>query len=236
MNKVLKALVEQKESKLKGNLYHNTQIKFSYNTNRIEGSKLTEEETRYMFETNTTLGSTNNIDDIVETTNHFYLFDYMLESIDKKLSEDLIKEFHKILKRGTSDERKEWFNVGEYKSLSNEVGGQMTTPPSKVKEELNEVLNKYNSLNNIDINEIVDFHQKFEKIHPFQDGNGRIGRIIMFRECLKNDITPFIVDDKHKLFYYRGLKEYEQEKGYLLDTCLSAKDEYNKMVEEFLGE
>ena len=236
MNRILEALIEQKESKLRGNLYHNTQIKFSYNTNHIEGSKLTEEETRHIFETNTTLGNTNNIDDIIETTNHFYLFDYMLETINEELTEDLVKEFHKILKRGTTDERKDWFNVGEYKSLANEVGGQMTVHPSKVKEELTSLLNKYNFIDKININEIVEFHQKFEKIHPFQDGNGRVGRIIMFRECLKNDITPFIINDIHKLFYYRGLKEYDQEKGYLLDTCMSATDEYVKMAEKFLGE
>ncbi len=236
MNRILKALLEQKKSKLKGNLYHNTQIKFSYNTNRIEGSKFTEEETRYIFETNTTLGNTNNIDDIIETTNHFYLFDYMLDHFNDGLSESLIKEFHKLLKRGTSDERKDWFNVGEYKNLANEVSGQMTTPPNKVDKEIKKLLSWYNSLEDVTINEIINFHQKFETIHPFQDGNGQVGRIIMFKECLKNSIIPFIIDDDHKLFYYRDLKEFESEPRYLLDTCLSAQDNYEKMCIEFLGD
>lgn len=236
-NNILQILKEQKESKLKGNLYHNIQIKFSYNTNRIEGSQLSEEETRHIFETNTIINneSTTNVDDIIETTNHFYLFDYMLDNIDMNLSEDLIKEYHKILKRGTSDERKDWFNVGEYKKLANEVGGIETTKPSDVSKEMKELLEWYHSIDKVTLEDIIEFHYRFERIHPFQDGNGRVGRMIMFKECLKHNVTPFIIDEKHKLFYYRGLKEYNNEKNWLIDTIKSGQDEFIKLVEQFLG-
>lgn len=227
----LKNLLEQKESKLKGNIYHNTQILFSYNTNHIEGSKLTLEETRHIFETNNTLGSTNNVDDIIETTNHFILFDYMLEHYNEDLSEDMIKEFHRILKSGTSDSRKDWFNVGEYKKLANEIGGHDTVSPSNVSIEINKLLDDYKVEN---INDIIDFHYKFESIHPFQDGNGRVGRIIMFKECLKNNIIPFIIDEEHKLFYYRGFKNYKEDKAYLIDICLTCQDKYIELIEKFL--
>ena len=205
---ILECLKEQKEMGLKGNLYHNTQVIFAYNTNHIEGSKLTEDQTRYIFETNTILfeGQTvASVDDILETANHFKLVDYMLDVAEEKLTEEMIKEFHKILKEGTSDSRKEWFNVGEYKKLANEA-----------------------------VKEIIEFHFRFERIHPFQDGNGRVGRIIAFKECLKNNIVPFIILDKDKLFYYRGLKEYKNEKGFLIDTCLNAQDQYINMVEYYL--
>lgn len=234
---ILEALREQKEMKLKGNLYHNTQILFAYNTNHIEGSKLTEEQTRNIFETNTILsdrGSVTNVDDIIETINHFKLVDYMIDNADKELTEEMIKEFHKILKEGTSDSRKEWFNVGEYKRLPNEVGNSKTTSPKYVSRDMKKLLEWYNSLSNITINEIIEFHVKFENINPFQDGNGRVGRIIAFKECLKNNIVPFIILDKDKLYYYRGLKEYKNEKGYLIDTCLNAQDEYLKMIQYYL--
>ena len=235
--KVLDVLREQKEMELKGNLYHNTQIIFAYNTNHIEGSKLTEDQTRYIFETNTILfeGQTvASVDDILETANHFKLVDYMLDVADKDLTEEMIKEFHKILKEGTSDSRKEWFNIGEYKKLANEAGNMQTSLPKNVVKDMAKLMGWYNSLEEITIKEIIEFHYRFERIHPFQDGNGRVGRIIMFKECLKNNIVPFIILDKEKLFYYRGLKEYKNEKGYLLDTCLNAQDQYKKMVEYYL--
>lgn len=236
---VLDILREQKEMKLKGNLYHNMQIAFTYNTNHIEGSTLTEEQTRYIFETNTILFEDKtiaNVNDIIETTNHFKLIDYMIDVANDELTEDMIKKFHSILKTGTSDSKKEWFNVGEYKQLPNSVGDMKTTAPKDVQKNMQKLLDWYNSLMQITINEIVEFHARFEKIHPFQDGNGRVGRIIAFKECLKNNIIPFIILDKDKLFYYRGLKEYQsnREKGYLIDTCLNAQDQYLKLIEYYL--
>ena len=236
---ILEVLREQKNMKLKGNLYHNTQITFAYNTNHIEGSKLTEDQTRYIYETNTLLtekDSITDLDDVLETSNHFKLVDYMLDIADKKLTEKMIKEFHKILKEGTSDSRKEWFVVGNYKKLANEVGGLKTTEPKNVESDMKKLLEWYENLKQITINEIIEFHAKFEKIHPFQDGNGRVGRIIAFKECLKNNIVPFIILDKEKLFYYRGLNQYQtnKEKGYLIDTCLNAPDQYKNIIKYFL--
>lgn len=236
---ILDVLREQKNMKLKGNLYHNTQIIFAYNTNHIEGSKLTEEQTRYIYRTNTLLAekdSITDLDDILETANHFKLVEYMLDIADEELTEEMIKEFHKILKEGTSDNRKDWFVVGDYKKLPNEVGGLKTSDPKNVDRDMKKMLEWYESLKQITINEIIEFHAKFEKIHPFQDGNGRVGRIIAFKECLKNNIVPFIILDKDKLFYYRGLNQYQtnKEKGYLVDTCLNAQDQYANIVEHFL--
>ena len=236
---VLEVLREQKEMGLKGNLYHNTQIMFSYNTNHIEGSKLTEEQTRYIFETNTILfegGTVASVDDILETANHFKLVDYMLDIADQNLTEDIIKKFHKILKEGTMDSRKEWFNVGDYKKLANEAGNMKTSSPKQTPKDMQKLMEWYNSLAKVTIKEIIEFHARFEKIHPFQDGNGRVGRIIAFKECLKNNIIPFIILDKDKLYYYRGLKEYQNktEKGYLIDTCFNAQDEYTQMIEYYL--
>lgn len=236
---ILQILREQKKMNLKGNLYHNTQIIFAFNTNHIEGSRLTEDQTRYIYETNTLLtekDSITNIDDVLETYNHFKLVDYMLDIADKKLNEKMIKEFHKVLKEGTSDSRKEWFIVGDYKKLSNEVGGMKTTEPKNVERDIKKLLQWYQGVKQITINEIIEFHARFEKIHPFQDGNGRIGRIIAFKECLKNNIIPFIIFDKDKLFYYRGLNQYQtnKEKGYLIDTCLHAQDQYINIIELFL--
>ena len=235
---VLDILREQKEMKLKGNLYHRTQVSFAYNTNHIEGSTLTEDQTRYIFETNTILfeGDTvAKVDDILETANHFKLVDYMLDVAEKKLTEKMIKEFHRILKDGTSDSRVEWFNVGEYKQKTNTIGsGIKTAAPKNVEKEMAKLMDWYNSLKQVTAKEIIEFHYRFETIHPFQDGNGRIGRIIMFKECLKNNIIPFIILDADKLFYYRGLKEYKSEKGYLTDTCLNAQDQYIKMIEYYL--
>jgi len=236
---ILEVLREQKELKLKGNLYHNTQIAFTYNTNHMEGSTLTEEQTRYIYETNTILFESNtiaNVNDIIETTNHFKLIDYMLDIADKKLTENIIKEFHRILKQGTLDSRKDWFNVGQYKKIPNIVGAIKTSAPKDVEKDMQKLLQWYNDIKKVTIKDIIEFHAKFEKIHPFQDGNGRIGRLIIFKECLRNNIVPFIILDKDKLFYYRGLKEYQlnKEKGYLIDTCLNAQDQYIKMIEMYL--
>ena len=236
---VLEVLKEQKELKLKGNLYHNTQITFTYNTNHIEGSKLTEDQTRYIFETNTILfeGETvASVDDILETVNHFKLVDYMLDVAQENLTEEMMKKFHVILKEGTMDSRQSWFNVGEYKKIVNEAGVMKTTPPKETPKAMQKLMEWYNTQSKVTIKEIIEFHARFEKIHPFQDGNGRVGRMIMFKECLKNNIIPFIILDKDKLFYYRGLKEYQgnREKGYLIDTCLNAQDQYIKMLEYYL--
>ena len=233
---VLEVLREQKEMGLKGNLYHNTQIMFSYNTNHIEGSKLTEEQTRYIFETNTILfegGTVASVDDILETANHFKLVDYMLDIADQNLTEDIIKKFHKILKEGTMDSRKEWFNVGDYKKLANEAGNMKTSSPKQTPKDMQKLMDWYNSLPKVTIKEIIEFHARFEKIHPFQDGNGRVGRLILFKECLKYNIVPFMIDDQLKMFYYRGLKKWNDEKGYLMDICLAAQDRYKKYLDYF---
>ncbi len=238
---ILAVLREQKEMKVKGNLYHNTQITMTYNTNHIEGSRLSEEQTRYIYETNTLLvdkDTVTDIDDIIETTNHFKLFDYMLDVADKKITEKMIKEFHKILKQVTSDSKKDWFAVGDYKKLANEVGGLKTSSPKNVEKDMGKLLEWYNSLKEVTIKEIIEFHVRFEIIHPFQDGNGRVGRLIAFKECLKHNIVPFIILDRDKLFYYRGLNQYQtnKEKGYLIDTCLNAQDQYAYMVKKYLSD
>lgn len=235
---LLYRLREEKKIKLKGGIYHQTQIKLSYNSNHMEGSKLTEDQTRYIYETNT-IGLEKepaNIDDIIETVNHFQCFDYILDCADDALTESIIKKIHSILKANTSDSRLEWFNVGDYKQRPNMVGDSKTTPPSKVKKDIQRLLFEYNQKENICVEDIVEFHYRFEKIHPFQDGNGRVGRLIIFKECLKHNIVPFIIDEKHKLYYYRGLKEFETERGYLTDTCLSAQDAYKEMLEYFSEE
>ncbi len=235
--KLLETLKEEKSSNLKGGIYHKTQIKLTYNTNRIEGSKLSEEQTRYIYETNTLFTEKNeetaNIDDIMETVNHFHCFDYMLKIANEPLSETHIKEFHKILKSNTSDARKDWFKVGEYKLKPNIVGGIETSKPSEVKKDIDKLLKDYNEKNSVKIVDIIDFHYEFEKIHPFQDGNGRVGRLIMFKECLRNSIIPFIIEDEFKFFYYRGLSEYPKIKGYLKDSCLSAQDNYKELIKYF---
>ena len=234
-NNLLKQLLEEKEMKLKGGIYHNIQVKFAYNSNHIEGSRLSEEQTRYIYETHSLISEKDeviSISDINEALNHFRCFDYILENINV-LNEDLIKTLHKILKTNTSDSLKEWFRVGDYKLKPNMVGDKKTVAPSKVKKEIQALLDTYNEKENITFEDIIDFHYKFESIHPFQDGNGRVGRLIMFKECLKHNIIPFIIDEKHKLFYYRGLKEYENEKGFLIDTCLSAQDDFKKLLDFF---
>lgn len=238
-NKLLALLLEEKEMKLKGGLYHTTQIKFAYNSNHIEGSRLSEEQTRYIYETNTLAVEEDeliSVDDIIETVNHFRCFDYILDHVNDELSEELIKTCHKILKSNTSDSRKDWFRVGEYKMRPNTVGERKTTSPAKVKGEMARLLIEYNEKRIITLDDILDFHYRFESIHPFQDGNGRVGRLIMFKECLKHNIMPFIIGERHKLYYYRGLSEYENEKGFLRDTCLSAQDLYKELVNYFMKE
>lgn len=235
---LLKILRDEKSSGLKGGIYHQTQIKLAYNTNRIEGSKLSEEQTRYIYETNTIFiengESTANVDDIVETVNHFTCFDYMLDIADEPLSEEHIKRFHYLLKINTSDSRKTWFRVGDYKLKANMVGGIETSLPSNVSNDMKNLIGTYQDKIGKTIDDIIDFHFQFERIHPFQDGNGRVGRLIIFKECLANDIIPFIIEDEHKFFYYRGLTEYQKVKEYLIDTCLSAQDNYKKKVDYFL--
>jgi len=236
---IITYLKEEKEAKRKGGLYHKTQVNLAYNSNKIEGSKLTEEQTRYIFETRT-IGFKDQeavpIDDIIEASNHFIAFDYMLNTIDVSVSNVLIKEFHRILKTSTSDATKEWVNVGEWKQFPNEVGGTETSLPKNVETDMNQLNEWYNSISEIGFENIVEYHYRFEKIHPFQDGNGKVGRLIMFRECLRNNIIPFIIDDSRKQFYYRGLKEFTQIRNYLIDTCLSAQDVYKGWVKYFYDE
>ena len=232
---LLKALREQKASKLKGGIYHRTQIDLTYNSNHIEGSKLTHDQTRYIFETNT-IGITDssvNVDDVVETVNHFSCIDYIIDHTEDKLTENLIKHLHLLLKTGTSDSRKDWFAVGEYKRLPNEVGGQDTCAPEDVHKQMKALLDEYNQKKKKSFEDILDFHVRFEQIHPFQDGNGRVGRLLMFKECLANDIVPFIITDELKMFYYRGLKEWGHIDGYLTDTCLTAQDMYKELLKYF---
>lgn len=240
ISKVKQALIEQKNMNLPGNLYHKTQIEFAYNTNHMEGSTITPDETASIYDTGTILTSSDKIivlKDATETKNHFTLFKYMLDTIEEPLTEDMIKKFHFILKDGTlTDSEKEWFNIGEYKKKKNFVGDITTSLPKDVAKDMKKLLDSYNKLTEKKLEDIIDFHVKFEKIHPFQDGNGRVGRMIMFRECLYNDIMPFYIEDRNKEFYIRGIKKYqlENEKGYLIDTCLNSQDNYTKMVEFFL--
>ena len=234
-NTLLSLLREQMEMKLKGGIYHRLQIDLTYNSNHIEGSRLSHDQTRYIFETNT-IGISNesvNIDDIIETTNHFHCIDYIISVAEKQLSEKLIKELHKILKSGTMHSRKEWFAVGDYKRVPNEVGGEDTTAPEDVKDEISKLLKSYNAKKIKTLDDILDFHFQFEKIHPFQDGNGRIGRLIMFKECLANGIVPFVITDDLKYFYYRGLQNWSTIKEYLRDTCLSAQDDFKSILDSF---
>lgn len=235
---LLYRLREEKQIKLKGGIYHQTQVKLAYNSNHMEGSKLTEDQTRYIYETNT-IGLEKepaNIDDIIETVNHFQCFDYILDCAEEALTETIIKKIHSILKSNTSDSRLEWFCVGDYKQRPNMTGDSKTTTPGKVKKEMQQLLFEYQQKDEISFDDIVEFHYLFEKIHPFQDGNGRVGRLIIFKECLKYNIIPFIIDERCKMCYYRGLKEFENEKGFLTDTCLSAQDAYKELLEYFTEE
>lgn len=232
---LLSILQEEKRTKYAGGIYHKTQIDLTYNSNHIEGSRLTHDQTRYMFETNT-IGVENevlNVDDVIETSNHFRCIDLIIDHAASTLSEHFIKKLHHILKTGTSDSRKDWFAVGEYKRLPNEVGGMQTSLPEEVADRMKALLSDYNAVPKKTLDDILDFHVRFERIHPFQDGNGRVGRLIMFKECLKYNIVPFIIEENLKLFYYRGLKKWYNEKGYLTDTCLTAQDKYKAYLDYF---
>lgn len=235
-NKLTRFLVEEMESHRKGGLYHKTQVQLAYNSNRIEGSKLTEEQTRYIFETRT-IGFKDQeavpVDDIIETTNHFVAFDHLLRTISQPLSQEIIREFHRILKTGTADAQKPYFNVGGYKQLANEVGGNETTRPEEVQRRMDELEEWYNKQNHRTLLTLAEYHWRFESIHPFQDGNGRVGRLILFRESLKNNILPFIIDNNHKLYYYRGLKEFRSTPGFLVGTLQSAQDTYQTWIQYF---
>ena len=232
---LLDILREEKSARLSGGIYHRVQIDLTYNSNHIEGSRLTHDETRYIFETNT-IGLSEkavNVDDIIETANHFRCIDFMLDNAHLTLSEKYIKELHFLLKSGTSDSRLDWFKVGEYKKLANEVGGIDTTAPEDVSREIMALLASYNKKTPVTLENIIDFHVAFERIHPFQDGNGRVGRLIAFKECLRFNIVPFIIEDSKKMFYYRGLKEWNSERGFLIETCLDGQDTYKAMLRYF---
>ena len=232
---LLQILREQKTSKMTGGIYHKVQIDLTYNSNHMEGSRLTHDQTRYIFETNT-IGFESeavNVDDVIETVNHFRCIDMVIDQAGSALTEKFIKKLHYVLKTGTSDSRKAWFAVGEYKKIPNEVGGSDTALPEEVAGKMRELLRKYNALPSKNFEDIVSFHVAFERIHPFQDGNGRVGRLILFKECLKHNIVPFIIEDNLKLFYYRGLKEWDRERGYLMDTCLTAQDWFKAYLDYF---
>ena len=234
---LLDILKYEKNNKISGGIYHKLQVEFTYNSNHIEGSNLSEEQTRLIFETNT-IGldddnSSLNIDDIIETLNHFQTIDKIIDLYDEALTDKFIKNIHKMLKSGRSDSKKDWFNVGEYKAYPNEVGGYATTLPENVAHEMKKLLDSYEKRGAKTIEDIIDFHYKFEKIHPFQDGNGRVGRLIILKECLKNNIVPFIISEDLKFFYYRGLANYKKERGFLVDTCLSAQDKFKSYLDYF---
>lgn len=232
---LLEFLKAEKAARTSGGIYHKVQIELTYSSNHIEGSRLTHEQTRFIFETNTVgmdSGSVN-VDDIVETSNHFRCIDLIIDQANAELSEKFIKQLHLILKSGTSDARKDWFAVGAYKRLPNEVGGKETAAPEDVAPQMKKLLQSYSTVKIKTVDDILDFHYRFESIHPFQDGNGRVGRLILFKECLRNDIIPFIIDDELKLFYYRGLREWPSERGYLRDTCVAAQDKFKQFLDYF---
>ena len=232
---LLSVLQREKQSRLPGGIYHRVQIDLTYNSNHIEGSRLSREQTRFIFETNT-IGIEKqavNVDDVVETANHFRCIDMVIDNANRVLSQAMMKRLHEILKSGTSDSRQDWFAVGEYKKLPNEVGGQETVAPEDVENRMRALLNAYNAKTRKMLRDLLDFHVQFESIHPFQDGNGRVGRLILFKECLKNDIVPFIITDDLKMFYYRGIREWKTEPGYLTDTCLTAQDHFKALMDYF---
>lgn len=232
---LLDVLVAEKQAKLSGGIYHKVQIDLTYNSNHIEGSRLTHDQTRYIFETNTIGANVDavKVDDIVETANHFKCIDLIIDNAKKPVTETLIKELHRTLKNGTTDSRLDWFAVGNYKKLPNTVGDTYTAQPEEVAEKMKELLSEYNAKKEKSFDDLLDFHYRFERIHPFQDGNGRIGRLVLFKECLRYNIVPFIIDEELKLFYYRGLKEWENERGYLCDTCLAAQDKFKRYLDYF---
>lgn len=232
---LLARLLNEKASRMKGGIYHRVQIDLTYNSNHMEGSRLTKDQTRYIFETNT-LGVTaedTNIDDIIETVNHFRCIDYVIDHATEAITEPHVKQLHLMLKNNTSDSIKPWFAVGDYKRLPNEVGGQETCSPKEVHQQMKALLSTYNHNKRKTLEDIIDFHVRFEQIHPFQDGNGRVGRLLLFKECLANGIVPFIITDELKMFYYRGLKEWGHINGFLMDTCLTAQDQYKLLLNYF---
>lgn len=232
---LLDVLRAEKAAKLHGGIYHRVQIDLTYNSNHIEGSRLTHDQTRFIFETNT-IGMSDGavkVDDVVETANHFKCIDMVIDSAAHVLSEVFIKQLHATLKSGTSNSRQDWFAVGDYKKLPNEVGGMDTAQPEEVASQMKKLLSEYNANKEKSFDDLLDFHYRFERIHPFQDGNGRVGRLVLFKECLRNNIVPFIIDEDTKLYYYRGLKEWERERGYLRDTCLAAQDKFKKYLDYF---
>lgn len=232
---LLVALREQMESKMRGGIYHRTQIDLTYNSNHIEGSRLSKEQTRYIYETNT-IGITDeavSVDDIIETTNHFRCIDFVIEHAEEPLTEEMIKRLHALLKAGTSDADRPWFAVGEYKLLPNEVGGKETTAPEDVPSAMRALLQEYAGKRQVSLEEILNFHYRMEMTHPFRDGNGRVGRLIIFKECLAHHIVPFIITEELKMYYYRGLDRWEEVRGYLLDTCLTAQDRYRAILDYF---
>lgn len=231
---LLDHLRREKAAQTTGGIYHKVQIELTYNSNHIEGSRLTHEQTRYIYETNT-IGAveTMNVDDIVETANHFKCIDMVIKQANQPLSETFIKQLHRTLKNGTSDSRKDWFAVGEYKKLPNEVGGKDTASPEEVAGQIAALLKEYNAVKKQNLAGLIDFHYRFESIHPFQDGNGRMGRLLLFKECLRNNVVPFIIDEELQLFYYHGLSQWKTERGFLMDTCLSAQDEFKKNLDYF---
>lgn len=232
-------LKREKQGGVRGGIYHKVQIELTYNSNHIEGSRLTHDQTRYIYETNTISANSDgiNVDDIIETANHFRCIDFIIDYVNEPISEEMIKQLHLMLKTGTSDSRKDWFAVGGYKKLPNEVGGHETTAPEDVSVQMQQLVTEYNAGSNASpcktLEDILDFHYRFERIHPFQDGNGRIGRLVMFKECLRNGIVPFIIEDDLKMFYYRGLENWTMERGYLRDTCLTAQDRFKDYLDYF---
>lgn len=232
---LLNRLRQEKESGLKGGIYHRTQIDLTYNSNHIEGSRLTKEQTRYIFETNTfgVTAENTRIDDILETVNHFRCIDYIIVHATEKITEPHVKQLHSILKNNTSDSQKSWFAVGDYKRLANEVGGEETVQPHDVHKRMKTLLAEYNANKHVTFDDILDFHVQFERIHPFQDGNGRVGRLLIFWQCLQSGIVPFIITEELRMFYYRGLQNWGRINGYLHDTCLTAQDEYKRVMEYF---
>ena len=233
-NSLLQMLREEKDIQLHGGLYHELQVRLTYNSNHIEGSKLSENQTRFIFETNTIdVGDGIPVDDIIETVNHFRAIDYVLDIAEEPLSQQHIKEMHRILKQGTKDSTLSWFMVGDYKKRANVVGGRETAKPKDVPPKMQALISDYESKTAVDINDIIEFHYEFESIHPFQDGNGRVGRLIALKECLRYAITPFIIEDSKKMFYYRGLSEWKNERGYLTDTCLDGQDTFRALLKMF---
>ena len=233
-NLILQTLRDEKDAKISGGLYHELQVRMTYNSNHIEGSKLSEDQTRLIFETRT-INATGGVpvDDIIETVNHFRAIDYVIDVAEDELTEEIIKELHRILKQGTADASLSWFAVGDYKKRANVVGGRETAKPKDVPARMKALLSSYSAVDVITVDDIIAFHHDFESIHPFQDGNGRVGRLIALKECLHYGIVPFIIEDAKKAFYYRGLSEWEDEKGYLIDTCLDGQDTFKRLLAMF---